>query len=107
MARTIMTKFDRILNVITLVLLVGGGMILHTLTALTLKSYYGAPWGYISFALPGVAEAYLIIIQLADDMYNFTYLFIAFLCLTAIIVSAWAIKNIIKQRLITVIESRN
>src|SRR5512138_3625831 len=103
MTRLIVTKFDRFINFITLFLLVGGGMILHTLTALTLKSYYGAPWGYVSFALPGIAEAYLIIIQLADEMYNFTYLFVTFVCLAAVTGSAWVIKNMIRQRIESVL----
>lgn len=101
-----MTKFDRLINILTLFLLVSGTMLLHTLTALTLKSYYGNPWGYVSFALPGLAEAYLIIIQLADQMYNFTYLVVYFICLALLILSGWFIKNIIRQRFESVLESR-
>lgn len=107
MAKAIMTRFDRIINIVTLFLIAGGGTILHTLTALTLKSYYGSPWGYISFALPGIAEIYLVIIQLADNMYNFTYLMVAFFCLTAVAGSAWFIKNLILQRIGSVLESRS
>lgn len=107
MARTIITRFDRLINIITLLLLVGCGMLLHTLTALTLKSYYGDPWGYVCFALPGISEAYLIIVQLSDDMYNYTFLFIGFLVLTLCVTAAWFIKNIIRQRVENLLQSRN
>jgi len=107
MARTIITRFDRLINIITLLLLVSGAMLLHTLTALTLKSYYGDPWGYVCFALPGISEAYLIIVQLADDMYNYTFLFIGFVVLAMSVSAAWFIKNIVLQRMENLLQSKN
>lgn len=107
MVRSIISQFERIINIITLLLLVSGGMLLHTLTALTLRSYYGDPWGYVSFALPGVSEAYLIIVQLADDMYNYTVLFAGFVVLTLSVAAAWFIKNILRQRVENLLQSRS
>jgi len=107
MARTIITQFDRLINIVILLLLVGGGMLLHTLTALTLKSYYGDPWGYVCFALPGISEAYLIIVQLADDMYNYTVLFAGFVILALTVTATWYVKNIVRQRLENLLQSRS
>lgn len=107
MAKAIISQFDRLINIITLLLIVGGGMLLHTLTALTLKSYYGDPWGYVCFALPGISEAYLIIVQIADDMYNYTFLFVGFIALTAIIAAAWYVKNIVRQRVEHMLQSKS
>ena len=57
-------KIDRVFDYISLMLIAGGGMLLHTLTSLTIKTYYGDPWGYVSFLLPGLSEVYLASIQL-------------------------------------------
>ena len=107
MAGKLIGKLDRLFNIVTLLLLLGSGMVLHVLTALTLKSYYGDPWGYVSFVLPVLAEAYLITIQLADDMYNYTLLFVTFLCLAAVAGAAWYVKNIIKLRIASLLEPRS
>jgi len=106
MANIIINKFDRLINMLTMLILVGGGSILHTLTALALKNYYGDPWGYVSFALPGLAEAYLIIIQLSDEMYNYTLLFAIFACAALAAVAVWAIKNIVRQRMANMLQQR-
>lgn len=107
MARTIISSFDRLVNIIALITIVGGGMLLHTLTALTLKSYYGDPWGYVCFALPGISEAYLMIVQIADDMYNYTFIFLGFVMFAASIAAAWFLKNIIRQRVENLLQSRS
>jgi len=106
MATIIINKFDKLINILTILILVGGGSILHALAALTLKNYYGDPWGYVSFALPGLAEAYLIIIQLSDDMYNYTLLFSIFACIALAAVAVWAIKNIVRQRMTNMLLQR-
>lgn len=104
MAGKIIGNVDRMFNIVTVLVLIGGGTILHTLTALTLKSYYGDPWGYVSFMLPALSEAYLIFIQIADDMYNYPLLFMAFLCVAAVAGGAWYVKNIIRQRIESLLE---
>lgn len=106
MANIIINKFDRLINILTFLILAGGGAILHTLTALTLKNYYGDPWGYVSFALPGIAEAYLIIIQLSDDMYNYTLLFAIFACTALAAVVVRAIKNVVRHRVMNMLQQR-
>lgn len=106
MARTILTQLDRLINCIALLFLVGGGMLLHTLTALTLKSYYGDPWGYVCFALPGISEAYLIIVQIADDMYNYAFIFAGFALSALTVAAAWFAKNIIRQRVEHLLQSK-
>jgi len=106
MANIIINKFDRLINMLTMLILVGGGSILHTLTALSLKNYYGDPWGYVSFALPGLAEAYLIIIQLSDEMYNYTLLFAIFACTALVAVAVWSIKNVVRQRMANMLQQR-
>jgi hypothetical protein len=107
MAGQLIGKLDRLFNIVTLLLLMGSGLVLHILTALTLKSYYGDPWGYVSFVLPVLSEAYLVTVQLADDMYNYTLLFAAFLCLAAVAGGAWYVKNIIKLRMASLLEPRS
>ncbi len=99
MAKAILNKFDRLFNLTAIILLMGSGTMIHLLTALTLKSYYGDPWGYVAFSLPILSEAYLLIIQLSDEMYNFTIIISAFLILSLLTITSWTIKNFIRQKL--------
>lgn len=101
MPRDILKKLGYIMNFITLLLIMGIGMIIHTLTALTLKSYYGDPWGYISFLFPGFSEAYLMVIQLGDDMYNYTMLLAAFIVMTIF----WIVTKFFSNRLVSSFEN--
>lgn len=98
MAKAIIANFERLFNLTAIALLIGSGTMIHLLSALTLKSYYGDPWGYIAFALPIISEAYLLIIQLSDEMYNFTIIFSIFLMLSLLTITSWTIKNFIKQK---------
>lgn len=103
MLGTLLKKLGKIINFITLLLVAGLGMIIHTLTALTLKSYYGDPWGYVSFVFPGFSEAYLVAIQLGDDMYNYTVLLAVFLCITFF----WMITRFFSTRIISTMENQS
>jgi len=91
-------KIDRLFDYISLMVIAGGGMILHTLTSLTIKSYYGDPWGYISFLLPGISEAYLVTVQLGDDMYNYTILLVSFISIISALAIFKVIRNVIRSR---------
>lgn len=103
MLGNLLKKLGKIINVITLLIVVGLGTIIHTLTALTLKSYYGDPWGYVSFMFPGFSEAYLVAIQLGDDMYNYTILLSVFLCLTFF----WLITRFFGTKLFSTLENQS
>lgn len=98
MARNI----DRLFDYISLMLIAGGGMILHTLTALTIKSYYGDPWGYVSFLLPGISEAYLVTVQLGDNMYNYTILLVTFISIISALGLLKLVRNVIRSRVETI-----
>jgi hypothetical protein len=97
-------KIDRLFNYISLMVLAGGGMILHTLTSLTIKSYYGDPWGYVSFLLPGFSEAYLVSVQLGDYMYNYTILLVTFISIISILGILKLISKIIRSRFELILE---
>jgi hypothetical protein len=99
-------KIDRLFDYISLMVIAGGGMVLHTLTALTIKSYYGDPWGYVSFLLPGISEAYLVSVQLGDDMYNYTILLVSFLALISAIGVIKLIRTVIRSRVEMVIGNK-
>lgn len=79
-------------------------MILHTLTSLTIKTYYGDPWGYVSFLLPGLSEAYLASIQLGDDMYNYTILLVAFLSIIVFLGVLKMVRSVIRSKVELIIE---
>jgi hypothetical protein len=97
-------KIDRLFDYISLMVIAGGGMILHTLTSLTIKSYYGDPWGYVSFFLPGFSEAYLAVVQLGDDMYNYSMLLVTFIAMISLLVILKLISRVIRSRAELMIE---
>ena len=97
-------KIDRLFDYICLMVIAGGGMILHTLTSLTIKSYYGDPWGYVSFLLPGFSEAYLVSVQLGDNMYNYTILLATFITIISVLGILKLTSKIIRSRSEAVIE---
>jgi len=104
MAGFVINKIDRFINILTLSLIVCGGMIWHIITALTLSSYYGSPWGYVSLFLPGLSEIYLITLQLNENMYNYTLLTACYLSLMALLGLFWFIKNRVRTKLKATIE---
>ena len=106
MAMLVLNKFDRFINILSLLLILGGGMIIHTLTSLTLNSYYGNIWGYVSFMLPGIAEAYLIFVQLGDNMYNYSILVGTFTATTLVMTMILISKNFIRSKIEIILERR-
>jgi len=106
MAKVIFLKFNDVMNLITLLFIICGGMIMHTLTALTLKSYYGDPWGYVAFLFPGFAEAYLVVVQLEDSMYNYTLLLAGFICTITVAGLFWMLRNFVRTRLATLHDNK-
>lgn len=100
MAKFIISKFDRLIDIAALLTIAAGGMLLHTLTALTIKSYYGDIWGYVSFLLPGLAELYLAVIQIADRMFNYHLLLGYFAAAIAISIISVMAKNRLKAKLL-------
>lgn len=99
-------KIDRLFDYISLMVIAGGGMVLHTLTSLTIKSYYGDPWGYVAFLLPGISEVYLASIQLSDDMYNYTMLLVSFISIISALGILKLIRSIIRSRVEVMIEDK-
>jgi hypothetical protein len=98
MARLVITKLDRFINYLTLAILIGGGLFMHLLTALTIKSYYGLKWGYIAFMLPGFSELYLVILQISAEMYNYMTVLAGFLAMSAVVALVWFFKNSLLSR---------
>ena len=93
MARLAISTIDRLINHLTIAVLIGGGFFIHMITALTIKSYYGSAWGYAAFLLPGFSELYLVIIQVSEQMYNYMIMLTAFLTMAAAVVLTWIFKN--------------
>lgn len=106
MAKFVLYKLDTIINHLTLLLILGGGMVIHTLTSLTISSYYGSFWGYVSFFLPGGAEAYLIAIQLGDNMYNYSMLLAIFTATALALLLILLFKNLIRAKIVAALEKR-
>lgn len=98
MAALVIRKIDRFIDYLTVTVMIGGGLCLHILTALTIKTYYGSPWGYVSFLLPGFAELYLVTLQITESMYNYMIILSGFIAVTATLGLLWFIKNIVKSR---------
>jgi len=101
MHRLMIKKIDRLINFITITVLFGGGIFLHIITALTIRNYYGSPWGVAAFMLPGFSELYLVILQISEQMYNYMIIITAFLTLTATVALAWFLKKGILKKLET------
>jgi hypothetical protein len=98
MAKFVLYKFDSLFSNLMMLIIIGGAMIVHTLTSLTIKSYYGDPWGYVAFLIPFGSEAYLAFIQLGDNMYNYTIFLTSFICIASLSALLWVLKNIIMKR---------
>lgn len=98
MAGLVIRKIDRFINYLTASVIIGGGLCLHILTALTIKSYYGSPWGYVAFLLPGFSELYLVTLQITENMYNYMIILSGFIAVTATLGLIWFIKNMVKSR---------
>lgn len=92
-------KVDDFINYLILTFMLCGGMFIHLLTALTIKSYSGSLWGFVSFLLPGLAEIYLITLQLRDNMYNYMIIVAGFIAVTATLGTIWFVKNLLKARM--------
>jgi hypothetical protein len=100
-------KIDRLFNYVSLIVIAGGGMILHTLTALTIKNYYGDPWGYVSFLLPGFSEVYLVSVQLGDYMYNYTILMGTFITAISLLGILKLLGKIVRSRNALIIDENS
>lgn len=99
MARKILGKLDYAFNISTIVVVAGGGMIFHLLTALAIKGAYGNPWGYAAFLCPGGAEVFLSISQLMEGRYNYTILLGAFLAIASCKGGLWFAVRLLRERL--------
>jgi len=102
MDQIVIRKIDRLINFITITVLVGGGIFLHIITALTIRNYYGSPWGVAAFMLPGFSELYLVILQISEQMYNYMIILAAFLAMTAVVALIWFFKKCVLKRLVRV-----
>lgn len=106
MARIVLHKLDRIITQLTLLLIIGSGTIIHTLTALTIRSYYGDPWGYVAFLLPGIAEAYLVFVQLDDRMYNYSIIVATFATAAFTLTLILLVKKLVRAKVETLLEKK-
>lgn len=99
MARFELKEVDRIINQLTIFVLIGGGLMVHVLTALTINSYYGSPWGYLSFFLPGFSEIYLLAFQLNENMYHYKLILAGFSALSGVLAFTWLLKTFVRLKL--------
>jgi hypothetical protein len=99
MARLVISKINLFFNYLTLSALIGGCFLIHIITAMTFKSYYGKAWGYTAFLLPGIAEFYLVILQVSEQMYNYTIIIAGFLTMTTAVGLTSIFKNSVKSKL--------
>lgn len=106
MAKTVLLKLDSVITQLAMLLIIGGGTIIHTLTALTIRSYYGDPWGYVAFLLPGIAEAYLVFVQLDDRMYNYSIIVATFATAALALTLILLVKKVVRTKVATILEKR-
>lgn len=99
MAKFLIRKFDRLIDLVSILIIVCGGMLIHTLTALTIKGYYGDVWGYVAFLLPVFSEIFLAIIQVTDNMYNYPIFLGIFISVILISTLCLVTKNSLKAKL--------
>lgn len=92
------TTIDKLIKHLTVLVFIGGGLMVHVLTALTINSYYSSPWGFISFLLPGFAEIYLLSFQLNADMFYYKLMLTGFLILSGVVLLMWLLNNFISGR---------
>jgi len=98
MIRIAFSNIDGFIFNLTVSVLIGVGLMLHVLTALTIDSYYGSPWGFVSFLLPAVSEIYLLTLQINANMYNYLLLIVGFIGVgTVMLTATWFLKNILKS----------
>jgi hypothetical protein len=98
MAKFVLCKVDSLFSNLIMLTIIGGGMIVHSLTSLTIKSYYGDPWGYVAFLIPFGSEVYLACIQLEDNMYNYTIFLTSFICIASLSALLWVLKNVVMKK---------
>jgi hypothetical protein len=107
MAKIVLRKLDRLIDILSLLLITGGGMIIHILTCLTIRSYYGDLWGYVSFLLPGIAESFLIFVQLGDSMYNYLQIVTLFTGTSLTLALALLFKNLIRSKFAALLDNNS
>lgn len=95
MIRFKLRKVDRLINFLTVFVLISGGLMIHVLTALTINSYYSSPWGFISFLFPGFAEIYLLAFQLNANIYYYKIILTGFSAVAGVLVLTWLLRNIV------------
>jgi hypothetical protein len=96
----IIIKLNYVSNILAFLVVIGGGVFFHVLTALTIYSIYGFPWGFLAFFLPGVAEVFLSIsLCVNEGINNYTIVLVAFLCIAAVKGAIWFGIKHLKGRL--------
>lgn len=98
MVRLKLRKVDRLINFLTLFVLISGGLMIHVLTALTINSYYSSPWGFISFLLPGFSEIYLLAFQLNANIYYYKIILAGFSVIAGVLVLTLLLRNIARTK---------
>lgn len=86
-------KIDRLIRFLAVVVLIGGGFMVHLLTALCINNYYSSPWGLVSFMLPGFSEIYLLTFQLNANMFYYKLILAGFSLMAGVVALTWLLKN--------------
>ena len=98
MARFELRKVDKLINFLTVFVLISGGFMIHVLTALTINSYYSSPWGFISFLFPGFSEIYLLAFQLNANIFYYNIILAGFSGLAGVLVLTWLLRTIVRTK---------
>jgi hypothetical protein len=98
-AQKLLSKVDQILDGVIVFSILGGGVIIHTLTAMAIKENFGVPWSVLSFLFPVISETCYLFIQLQDEQYNYTAIIIAFLLLSLLCLLLWQGKKLFFRKI--------
>jgi hypothetical protein len=99
MAVRALRRFGYLFDLTTLLIVGGGGGIVHCLTSLAIGGSYGEPWGCLAFFVPGGAELFLAATQIAARQYNYAIFLGVFLAIALCKGGLWCGKNLLLRRL--------
>lgn len=99
MAARMVRKFGYLIDVTTLLIVVGGSGIVHCLTALAIGGRDGNFWGYVALFVPGGAELFLAVTQIVAKQYNYAIFLGVFLVVAVCKGGLWCGKNLLVRRL--------
>ncbi len=99
MALKALRRFGLLFDTTTLLVVGGGSVMVHFLTALAIGGRYGTVWGYVALVVPGGAELFLAASQIVSKQYNYAILLGLFLAVVVVKGALWCGTNLLVRKL--------